>query len=858
MTTEQYLEHKESLLAILSDIISVENLPQEYKERFDERKRKLQEDEFNIALIGEFQGGKSTTIDALCDGREISPRGNNMKTSACRIKVSNITDGEEHAIVTWKSNTELVLTISSILDSIDPKTIGYREEDKKPFLITEYLNLDNPNHMDIVKKIIKEKWETVDDDDERDILLIAEFIVNFYRESKQIRQRTEFGIEEISHIVTFPDYMAERFDEDGIQTFGVEEALFAFVQSVHCFIHSEALQRLGCTFIDCPGLFASEYDTSIATQTLIDSDATLYLIGGEKAMGKPDKRALGEIAKIKTRGLLEDSPEYKNALENIFFAMNQRKSDYETSFVNQDLSAINRIGYNKKNLPKYNALLYYYACFGKSYLYNTLDSETISRFLNRNNKHKDSKSENIGNIEAIWVKNVNQQLYTLDIDEKVSNLDKKAVEYLFGICGSKIIFDEIETYVINQKANSILVDNGAKKIEKSLKVIEEQLKQTEEAATADVLQKAEEYAQARADYNSFKDETKELLDRAFPDETVLFPLVNEVYNDYFRNPQIIEEIAFQVTKLLSLYVKKGATRWKGLKKIAGKIAYQKLEVKAEQQIRSEIEPFFSNAFRESLTPILKEWITKLKKGTDHSYKTFFVSELNILSDKIFESWNLKTDSSPLLKTIEIYSAPIEPENLQAAKIEYTNYVGAESVDDVASLAVEDAIDDLLYVIVGMIVHIVVMMFVDIFILAGLGMLCGLIIDCVMYIFKKRPEIKSKADFKKKELAIFNSIVAALNKALGDDENRQKICFKNKNSLVAVPRSIADAYRVFYRNEFMVVEHKLNDKIVTEQRQLQGSQEELQRISDEAKNQRVNVIEPLKKRIIDFISSIKNG
>ena len=71
MTTEQYLEHKESLLAILSDIISVENLPQEYKERFEERKRKLQEDEFNIALIGEFQGGKSTTIDGLCGGSDI-------------------------------------------------------------------------------------------------------------------------------------------------------------------------------------------------------------------------------------------------------------------------------------------------------------------------------------------------------------------------------------------------------------------------------------------------------------------------------------------------------------------------------------------------------------------------------------------------------------------------------------------------------------------------------------------------------------------------------------------------------------------------------------------------------------------
>lgn len=132
MTPEIYAKKKEELLGILTDILQIANLSATDREFFERKKKKLQEDEFSISLIGEFQGGKSTTFDALCGGREISPRGNNIKTSACKIKVTNISgNNEEHAKITWKTNAELVLTISKVLVSLNPEEIGYNPEEKR-------------------------------------------------------------------------------------------------------------------------------------------------------------------------------------------------------------------------------------------------------------------------------------------------------------------------------------------------------------------------------------------------------------------------------------------------------------------------------------------------------------------------------------------------------------------------------------------------------------------------------------------------------------------------------------------------------------------------------------------------------
>lgn len=855
MTPEIYAKKKEELLGILTDILQIPNLSATDRDFFERKKRKLQEDEFSISLIGEFQGGKSTTFDALCGGREISPRGNNIKTSACKIKVTNISgDNEEHAKITWKTNADLVLTINKVLVSIEPEKIGYKPEEKRAYSIADYLDLSNPSHQILVRKAINEEWEKLsnDDFDTKDILIIAEFILEFYNETKDLRKVCDCSLEEASQMMVFPDGMMTRFTNNGIKAFKPEEALFAFIQSVDCYIKSKTLERLGCTVTDCPGLFASDYDTSVATQTIIDSDATLYLLSGYNMMGQDDKRAISEIVKIKTAGTSKEDSAFKTALDNIFFAINQRKSDYETSFVNHDLTEINTFGFEKQELPLYNALLYYLAQFGDSYIKNRLDSHTIARFMDKGKIYGN-------NIETIWVKMVHKVLTNLDIDNDIKTLSEQSVASLFKLSKADTLFEDIETSIIDKKAHSILIENGAKKVDEVLHSIEEELKRREKAATADVAAKAMEYKKAKDDFKKFEDGVKELLESSFSKEDIIRPMINDVYTRYFRNPEIIENISFHITKDLIEYIGKGSTKWKGFKSIVGKLFSDKLEKKMEDEIISEVKPFFGNAFKIHLTPILLNLVFRLKNGTDASFKIHFVPELNRIAKEIKNLWDVSVNSSPILKTLKIETAPLEPQNMEVAKLDYKKFLSNEFAGDLAGLAVSDTLNDILQSVIGICIGMITMIVLDAVFAFGIGLIIGGIIE-VLYIVGalKRKEYHSKADFDKKQLNLYNTIYTALSGALGNNENQYQICFSDENkSLVAIPNSIAQQYKDFYRVELEAKKKDLMTKINDEEIHYKGTKEDLQEVSESAKKQRKETIVPLRERLETFIKYIDN-
>lgn len=854
MTPEIYAKKKEELLGILTDILQIADLSATDRDFFERKKKKLQEDEFSISLIGEFQGGKSTTFDALCGGREVSPRGNNIKTSACKIKVTNISgNNEEHAKITWKTNAELVLTISKVLVSLNPEEIGYNPDEKKAYSITDYLDLSNPSHQALVRKAINEEWEKLsnNDSDTKDILIIAEFILKFYNETKDLRKVCDCSLKEASQMMVFPDDMITRFTNNGIKAFKPEESLFVFIQSVDCYIKSKTLERLGCTITDCPGLFASDYDTSVATQTIIDSDATLYLLSGEKMIGQGDKRAISEIVKIKTAGILKEDDTFRTALDNIFFAINQRKSDDETSFVNHDLTEINTLGFGKQELPMYNALLYYLAQFGNSYLKNQLDQHTITRFLDKGKKYGD-------NIERIWIRMVRRVLNNLDLDNDIEDLSEQSVASLLKSSKADTLFESIETSIIGKKAHSILIENGAKKVDEGLHSIEEELKRKEKAATTDVAVKAMEYKKAKDDFKAFEDGVKELLESSFSKETVIRPMIDDVYTRYFRNPEIIENISFHITKDLIEYIGKGSTKWKGFKDIVGKLFSDKLKKKMEDEITSEVKPFFGNAFKIHLTPILQNWLSLLEKGTDVSFKRLFVQELNDIANKIKTLWNTSVSSSPLLQTLNITTAPLEPQNMEVAKLDYKKFMSNDMAEDIAGLAVSDSLNEILHSVIGVCIGMIVAFVLDTFLTFGVALIVGGIIE-LLYIAGalERKEYKSKEDFNKKERNLYNAIYNILTDALGDMKNKEKICFSDeKKSLVAIPDSMAQAYRNFYLLELGAKRKELTDRISKEEEMYKGRKENLLNISTTAKKQRQDVIVPLRGRVEQFIKDIE--
>lgn len=855
-----YQKQKESLISIIDDILNIEELHSSIKEQFVSTRRKLQEDEFSISLVGEFQGGKSTTFDSLCGGREVSPRGNNIKTSSCRISMTNISeDKEEYARVTWKTNYELALTIYDVLTFLSADDFGVKEDKYNEFNVCDLIDFSNENHLNLVKSAISKGWNALTEgweEEKKDILIVAEFIVNFYNEVKQMFEETEYSISEASSLMTFPVDMMKRFSTDGVNSFAKEESIFAFVKSVNCYVHSKALSRLGCTFNDCPGLFASRYDTAIALQTITESDATLYLLGGEKQIGQSDKRAISEIAKIKTVGCKE-TEEKSSSLSNIFFAINQRKSDDETSFVDLDLSEINSlgVGYNLENLPTYNALLFYLATFGKSYLDNKLDSATIDTFISRNSKYGDT-------VPSIWKKMVKRALSTIDVDPddcgiETVELNDSVISVILKLSKAEELFSQIETYVINQKAESILLTNGADKIEMCLKNLESKLKHKEQSALQDTQAKAEEYRKAKENYDKFKEDVKSLLSESFG-ANVTHPIIEDVYDNYIRSSEVLDSISLSVTKDLIKYMSKGSTRWKGLKNLWGKGFSSKMKAKAEEDIKSEIEPFFKEAFKTQLTPILQKWVTDLGAGSNKQYKIHFVPELNRISSEIKQLWSTAVLQSPLLESIEITAAPLEPNNLQVSKVDYIEHIRPGMVEEVANNSLEQAFTELLHQVMATIIGVIVMIVLDSVMTFGLAIIVSAVVELLYLVgVMSRKEINTKNDLKPKELKLFEGIKNSINGALSNPSNKDKICYNdNATSLIAMPISIANGYRTYYKDQLEVKSKELEDEIEDAKKDYSKTRDELCAISGSAKKLRQEKIIPLKDRTQLFIDSVK--
>lgn len=856
-----YQEKKMSLISIIDDIINVEELNSSIKSQFISTKRKLQEDEFSITLIGEFQGGKSTTFDSLCGGREISPRGNNIKTSSCRISMTNISeDIEEYAIVFWKSNYELALTIYDVLTFLSAEDFGFAEDKYHEFNVCEVVDFSNEDHLNLINKAIRMGWKALNDGwdkDKKDILIIAEFIVNFYNSVKESFLQEQYTIDEASSLMTFPVNMMKRFSENGINAFSESESLFTFVKSIKCYVHSEALAKLGCTFNDCPGLFASRYDTAIALQTINESDATLYLLGGEKQIGQSDKRAIAKIAKINASGATSDEDK-ASKLTNIFFAINQRKSDEETSFVDLNLAEINSlgVGYNIDNLPTYNALLYYLATFGKSFIGNNLDQSTINTFLTRNARYGLE-------VPTIWVKMVKRALSAIDIDYEnyglsSIELNEPTISLLFKLSKAEELFAKIETYVINQKAESILLTNGAERIETCLSNLESKLKLRETTALQDTATKAAEFQNAREKYDQFKSEVEVLLDQSFK-PNVTYPIIEDVYDNYIRSSEFLDSISLSITKDLIEYMKQGSTTWKGIKNLWGKAFSDKIKAKVDADIKADVEPFFKEAFKSQLTPILQKWVSDLGSGSNRQYRIHFIPELNRISDEIKRLWSNKVVESPLLKSIKITTAPIEPNNLKVSKVNYRDHIKINMVEDIASNSLGETFNILLQAVIGAIIGFIVIVVLDSIFTLGIACIVGAIIEILYIVGALSPkEINTKEDLNKKERKLFEAIKNSISDALSNKDNKEKICYNDTAiSLIAIPNSIANGYRSYYREQLDIQAQELKAEIDEANNDYTKTLDELRAISRNAENLRNNTITPLKNKTLLFIESVKN-
>ena len=301
---EQYNFHRSRLIDFcakadkaLKKAAEIQKRPDNYENPAD----KLKADTYTLVLIGAFQSGKSTLFNYLCDGRELSPvgpGGGGIRTSGCQVTAHPIKEGEkERAEITWRSPAELLSALGSCL-------IEYFEEPSSPYTLTEKeVNLaseqDRAKLAGFAVQKLTDPEEKLSDND-RELLRFTLIVCKFYGQfaARCSSGKSTCSLEESVKLSSYPQdwcskwqYIEETQDWS-LPGFTADEVNFAFCGGVELFLDSPILRSLGCSIIDCPGLFISKWDTDIATRCIKEANAILYMFGGNKAMTQEDLAAL--------------------------------------------------------------------------------------------------------------------------------------------------------------------------------------------------------------------------------------------------------------------------------------------------------------------------------------------------------------------------------------------------------------------------------------------------------------------------------------------------------------------------------------------------------------------------------------
>ncbi len=597
-TSEWYEKRRNELVSMLDEALALD-IPETYNEELRSTAKKCKENSFEIALVGEFQGGKSTTFNALCDGRDISPRGlggGGIKTSAAAISVQNISGDEtkdglsEWAEVTFKQPVALVLGMASVLRPIlvaDNEFELTKDEDIKEKLYSDsefcrLVKIDDISHRAALQRAVDSLWSKWEknkcalDDEELDQLRIATLQLKFYGtpEYKQMIQKTTLPVFDFQKLVAFPRDWIVRWLNGKNADFKLEEIAFVFIESVLVRLHSQNLGRVGCRITDCPGLFANSYDTAVAKRVIQNSDAIWYLIGGDKQIGEKD---LEILKTIKNMGMLEKT----DATCNLKGSHEQKISEV----IPVTKAVLESKDYNLDLVP-YNARLAFLSMQG-NLLLNDRNNFSEYDLANMRIDAKDKTGE--AKPEEMWCTMINRLgvLTELESLEKIHDLNSTTIRDVRKESYFDDIIEKLEGEVISKKAHSILIDKGSRRAAAALQNYEGLLQTQEDAASAKEEEWKARVNEAEKKLRDFVDSAKQIAANSYLiaskeplAKTLAEEFIDKVIDDYF-----ISDISLGISKIL--------------RKTAAKF-YSSNGAMIEA-VKSEMTPFLETAFKDAIT-----------------------------------------------------------------------------------------------------------------------------------------------------------------------------------------------------------------------------------------------------------------
>lgn len=492
---DRYVAFRDRLVHLLDEFVEKEiDVNEEHTPELLAIRKRLKENRFEIALIGEFQGGKSTTFNMLCGGREISPRGLNgggIKTSAAVVTVQNIDGNEtrngldEWAEITWLTPDEIKRRILSVVKHYD--------DEARPLCSPKI----EDTSLDHISVLLHKAWDKNPTGDELDLVRVATLQYRLLASPgfDKIVSQEIVPVDQFQEVVTFPQDWESRWQNKIDADFNIEACRFSIVDRVLVRIHSEALAKLGCSITDCPGLFVSQWDTDRAIEVMEKANAIWYLLSGSRQIGKNDQLALSTI---KQRDYLR---------EKCFFSINRRGPAESTEKIaEQDMAALKNAGFYPEHVFIYDAFLSFRCAQVEILVNSTLPSKDCEylaleavRKGNCNDVLMGFRNDPQKCLAAIK-KMIVRHMTTIEEDDLLEELtgsegvSSELRNALLISSGHSEILTAVENWIITNRARSILVTEGSQRCLDVLNHFRTNLEDKERAAEQ-TLQEAKKNAE---------------------------------------------------------------------------------------------------------------------------------------------------------------------------------------------------------------------------------------------------------------------------------------------------------------------------------------------------------------------------
>lgn len=578
---------------------------------------------YTVLIMGDFQSGKSTTVNALCDGKNISAIGKGDATSAVLVSVTY--SEKEDIRVHWRQKEQLM----TIFDKIKQYLQDFNWQD---------FNLDKSSSRETLFNAIEDLRKSnncpkVGEGDAK-FLMLCSFILTFY-DTKELEEIKTFlqSVSDVSDFTKFPDKGESIWGKYGVDKFSIQEALFVFIDYVECFIPSTTLRNLNCTIVDSPGLFNSSYDTMVTETAMKNAHAIMYILPYHKGIGEDVCKSLYTIK--------YNYSDYHRKL----FVVNNLIYTNDNDFYDSNCRQIESMFGSKKYVYQYDAKLAYLTQLMKLYKSGIAIEKDYAHLLKVVKKTFNSvKEKNYTTFDDAWL------AHTKKYEDDIVGL---SIDDILRASGFVDMTIALKQFIADNESYAVIVSNGLVPMRNELVSIENGLYRSYMEPYMSSHDELVNIWQCRIDIaNDFhiyaKNKAKEKIFANLNGQSSLSERMAEDENSklftYDFYTKLIEEISGV------LYDHK-----KDL--LATKTLFNRDKTKFKKRFSELSSPWIKEKILELISSKIQYLIDNMEKDQDKTVGNMFYPVIDNLELDLKEYWNLQLGEDKGVAMQDYFSLP---------------------------------------------------------------------------------------------------------------------------------------------------------------------------------------------------------